>query len=130
MRGPRRGLRRIVLNMLSERPMNGAELMQGIEELSFGFWKPSPGSIYPLLEQLTVSGLIKKRSDGKYELTDQGKSEVSGFRFRFFEPGTPPQMIQEMKSYISYFEDIGSNISQYIPELRELRDRLDKLLKQ
>jgi len=103
--------------------------MQEVETMSFGLWKPSPGSIYPLLEQLSDEGLIRKREDGRYVLTNEGKKEAGSYHLRFLEPRSPPQMIQEMRSYISYFEDIGKQqIEQYRKELEELRDRISALL--
>jgi len=56
----RRGLREVVLWLLSDRPMNGAEIIRAVEEFTWGFWKPSPGSVYPLLKQLEAEGLVRR----------------------------------------------------------------------
>src|SRR5437588_6074187 len=49
----RRGdVRLALLRLLAEEPRNGYQLMQAIEERSEGFWRPSPGSVYPTLAQL------------------------------------------------------------------------------
>ena len=47
----RRGDVRLALLMLLslDSPMNGYQLMQGLEERSDGRWRPSPGSVYPAL---------------------------------------------------------------------------------
>ncbi len=39
--------------------MTGAQIIDEIERLSMGFWRPSPGSVYPALEELEADGLIK-----------------------------------------------------------------------
>ena len=55
MRGPRarRGnVRAAALALLEEQPMNGYQIIQEIAERSGGVWRPSPGSIYPALQQL------------------------------------------------------------------------------
>ena len=52
--------------------------MQGLEERSDGRWRPSPGSVYPALQQLEDEGLIhsvadrRRRAGRAFELTDKG----------------------------------------------------------
>ncbi|HEV3319853.1 MAG TPA: PadR family transcriptional regulator [Solirubrobacteraceae bacterium] len=65
--------------MLAEEPRNGYQIMQEIEERSDGVWRPSPGSVYPALQQLEDEGLIRAgERDGRkhYELTDAGSTYV------------------------------------------------------
>jgi DNA-binding PadR family transcriptional regulator len=67
-----------VLNLLSEKPMSGAEIIRAIEENTEMRWKPSPGSVYPLLSWLLDSGYTRELPDSeagvrRYELTDAGK---------------------------------------------------------
>jgi DNA-binding PadR family transcriptional regulator len=82
MRGPRarRGdVRAAALALLAEEPMNGYQIIQAIAERSDGVWRPSPGSIYPALQQLEDEGLIRAETvDGRraYQLTDEGRSYV------------------------------------------------------
>lgn len=60
-RGPkaRKGnVRAAVLALLAEEPRNGYQIIQEINERSGGGWKPSPGAIYPALQQLADEGLI------------------------------------------------------------------------
>ena len=64
MRGPRakRGdVRAAALALLAEEPMNGYQIIQAIGERSDGVWRPSPGSVYPALQQLEDEGLIRGR---------------------------------------------------------------------
>ena len=59
--------------------MNGYQIIQEIAERSGGVWKPSPGSIYPTLQQLEDEGLVRAHEqDGKrvYTLTDEGRAEA------------------------------------------------------
>jgi len=56
---PRGLLRFLVLKMLSEKPMSGSEIIQEIETQT-GSWKPSPGSIYPLLSWLHKKGFTEE----------------------------------------------------------------------
>lgn len=67
-----------VLEALNEKPMSGSEIMNDIEKQAAGFWKPSPGSIYPLLSWLRDNGSVKElpMENGlkRYELTENGKA--------------------------------------------------------
>jgi DNA-binding PadR family transcriptional regulator len=81
MRGPRarRGdVRAAALALLGEQPMNGYQIIQEISERSGGVWRPSPGSIYPALQQLEDEGLIRAvAGEGgrrAFELTDEGRA--------------------------------------------------------
>jgi DNA-binding PadR family transcriptional regulator len=86
-RGPRarRGdVRAALLTLLAEEPRNGYQLMQEIERRSEGVWRPSPGSVYPALQQLEDEGLVRAdETDGRklFHLTEAGRAaaeEISG----------------------------------------------------
>jgi DNA-binding PadR family transcriptional regulator len=78
-RGPRarRGdVRSALLTLLAEEPRNGYQLMQEIERRSEGVWRPSPGSVYPALQQLEDEGLVRSdETEGRklFHLTDEGR---------------------------------------------------------
>jgi DNA-binding PadR family transcriptional regulator len=73
----RRGdVRSALLTLLAEEPRNGYQLMQEIERRSEGVWRPSPGSVYPALQQLEDEGLVRSdESEGRklFHLTDEGR---------------------------------------------------------
>jgi DNA-binding PadR family transcriptional regulator len=76
---PKGFLRHQLLKMLSEKPMSGSEIMSDLERQTNGYWKPSPGSIYPLLAWLQDKGHIKEADQKepgirRYTLTEQGKT--------------------------------------------------------
>jgi DNA-binding PadR family transcriptional regulator len=83
-RGPRlkRGdVRAAALTLLAEEPRNGYQIIQEIESRSRGMWRPSPGSVYPALQQLEDEGLIRT-DDGEggrkaFHLTDEGRTYVA-----------------------------------------------------
>lgn len=82
-RGPkaRRGdVRAAILGVLAEQERNGYQIIQEIAERSGGVWRPSPGSIYPTLQQLEDEGLVRAAEDGGrrvYHLTAQGRTYVA-----------------------------------------------------
>lgn len=76
---PKGFLRYYVLRLLGEKPMSGSEIMNEIEKRTGGRWKPSPGSIYPLLSWLRGKGYTREVLRGeagikRYALTDKGKA--------------------------------------------------------
>jgi DNA-binding PadR family transcriptional regulator len=78
----RRGdTRAAALALLAERSLNGYQVIQEIGERSGGVWRPSPGSVYPTLQQLQDEGLIQAEAGEAahrgYALTDAGREYVS-----------------------------------------------------
>ena len=69
-----------VLAILAEEPGHGYEVMQRLEAKSEGAWRPSPGSVYPMLQLLEDEGLVRSNErDGKrvFEVTDAGRAEAA-----------------------------------------------------
>jgi DNA-binding PadR family transcriptional regulator len=79
-RRARRGdIRAAALLLLAEEPRNGYQIMQEVQERSGGIWSPSPGSVYPALQQLEDEGLIRtQESDGRklFAITDEGRKVI------------------------------------------------------
>lgn len=79
-RKARRGdIRTAALLLLAEEPRNGYQIMQEVQERSEGVWRPSPGSVYPALQQLEDEGLIRsEEAQGRklFHLTDAGRAAV------------------------------------------------------
>jgi DNA-binding PadR family transcriptional regulator len=87
-RGPRvrRGdVRSAILDVLraaeaSGEPVNGYQVIQQINERSDGAWRPSPGSVYPTIQQLQDEGLVEtddERSRRSLALTEEGRAYVA-----------------------------------------------------
>jgi DNA-binding PadR family transcriptional regulator len=88
-RGPRarRGdVRAAILSLLAEQPRNGYQIMRELAERSHGAWRPSPGSVYPQLQQLEDEGLVRQEASGVapggrvFALTDAGRTYVEKHR--------------------------------------------------
>jgi DNA-binding PadR family transcriptional regulator len=84
--GPRGGRRRrgairaAILTQLAAGPSNGYGLIRSISERTDGAWTPSPGSIYPTLQQLVDEGLIEPTVPGPgadFRLTEAGAALVA-----------------------------------------------------
>jgi DNA-binding PadR family transcriptional regulator len=78
----RRGdVRAAALALLAEQPRNGYQIIQEIAARSGGVWQPSPGSVYPALQQLEDEGLIHAEGaeSGRkaFALTDEGRAYMA-----------------------------------------------------
>jgi DNA-binding PadR family transcriptional regulator len=61
-------LQLILLALLAERPSHGYELIKALDERSNGFYRPSPGMIYPALTYLEELGHVTVEADGTKKL--------------------------------------------------------------
>ena len=106
-RRPRGDVRAAILVLLDEEARNGYWIMQEIEERSAGAWRPSPGSVYPVLSQLEDEGLVRTDESGERKLmalTDEGHAYVAERRDTL---GTP-------------WDTAAAGVSEEMVELRTL----------
>ncbi|MDH5266105.1 MAG: PadR family transcriptional regulator [Candidatus Bathyarchaeota archaeon] len=117
---PKGFLRYYVLKLLKEKPMSGSEIIVEIERETDGRWKPSPGSIYPLLAWLHDKDYIKElpKEEGgikRYMLTEQGK--------KFFEEQVKlKEKLQKKLEFLAPPFFGGFWLSAHPERLRELRE--------
>lgn len=117
-------LRPAVLGVLEKGPANGIEIIRKISEFSHGWWSPSPGSLYPLLQTLCEEGIIKKKKDGKYEISLKYRSE-------FGLSDETEELISNIEGDISYLEDLQKTdreeLKKYKKKIGEICKRISKL---
>ena len=117
---PRGLLRFLVLRMLSEKPMSGAEIAEQIETQTGGRWKPSPGSLYPLLAWMLNKGITKESPKGteslkRYAFTPKG----SAFLTRQIELG------QDFLSKMEFLLPMLIGDLQVTPNKEKLRGTME-----
>ena len=146
------GLRVLTLHVLSKGPKNGVEIMDSIEKhhkmmremtdiknnkrLDKAL-RPSSGAIYPLLKKLEAEGLLLKRNDGKYELTETGfetiRKLMGSLWYSLDKPMERSEIVidaalNEINSYIALLSDFKKEKLQSKKEnIRTLIERLTKL---
>ena len=151
---PKGFLKYSVLKLLDEQPRSGSEIMNEIESKTEGHWKPSPGSIYPLLAWLQDKGYTKEAPDQepgmkRYILTDEGKAFLEEHvkrrkeireRFDAFRPpfhrfpwfNAYPEKAQELleagKSFMKASWDLLDNLREKYTE--EAATRAKEVFKQ
>ena len=135
-------LRHQVLELLDGKSMSGMEIMGELERRTNGLWKPSPGSIYPLLAWLKRKDHVTvTASNGsgmkRYELTDSGRAVLKEERkieaklrkeVRLFPPPfpgalwfrIPPEKTagirESMRKFMSAFFELGSQLEDRYSE--------------
>ncbi|HWD68584.1 MAG TPA: PadR family transcriptional regulator [Solirubrobacteraceae bacterium] len=149
--GPRRRRRgdvRLALLMLLslEHPLNGYQLMQRLEERSDGRWRPSPGSVYPALQQLEDEALIHSvpsegESGRSFELSDAGRAHLeerseqkAPWESGEDEDGSPRQRFRHsihgmMRAVMHVAQDgTPEQVEEALKVLEESRKKLYRLL--
>ena len=114
---PKGFLRFRVLEALNEKAMSGLELMDEIQKNTGGTWKPSPGSIYPLLSFLQDNAYVKElpTENGfkRYELTKSGK-ELLAEQIKIREKFTQEGGFMTHPFFDKFFSDIPQEKSNQI----------------
>ncbi len=117
-RAARGNLEPIILCVLNEKPMHGYEIIRTLEERHQGFWRPSPGSVYPILQLLEDKDMVSaKVVNGKkvYELTPQGVKATAGHKE--FKSILPHHDQQQMKHR---FHELKETVKQSIPIIKSI----------
>jgi DNA-binding PadR family transcriptional regulator len=68
-------LKYVILDLIKDKPRYGYEIIRALEDRSLGFYKPSPGAVYPTLQMLEEMGYIScTEQDSKkvYSITQEG----------------------------------------------------------
>jgi len=91
--------------------------------MSWGFWKPSPGSIYPLLNKMVEEGTIERTSDGKYKITVKGIEEIKEI-LPIKQINSIEDSIQELEGLAQFFKEVEKN------KLFEYKERILNAVKE
>jgi DNA-binding PadR family transcriptional regulator len=124
-RGPRvaRGdVRAAILALLAEQPMHGYQIIGELHDRSEGMWKPSPGSVYPTLQQLEDEGLVTAgQDDGKrvFSLTEAGR-EVA----RQAGDGPAPwEVVGRGDAHLAELRDLAMTVGAAVMQVAHVGDR-------
>jgi len=132
--GPRGFLKFYILHLLKEKPMSGYDLMNKIENKTFGAWRPTSGSIYPALMELEDSGYIEEvkpeesekggeRGKKVYQITSKGENQLA--EWRKIKENVRDRMSRWRAFWREFFEP---NLEDSIYELRVGLRRLERTL--
>ena len=134
------GLKTLVLYLLRGQPKTGMDVINSVEEMTLGFWRPSPGSVYPLLKRMVGEGLLETvEINGRqaYRLTERGRRELESHLGHdlAWRPGprTLKEALGELEANIEYIVDMvasGERLEEGEKErIRRLVDRLEAVIR-
>jgi DNA-binding PadR family transcriptional regulator len=156
------GLRFMTLHVMVKGPKTGSEIINSIQwhrrqvyevlesqyphrvrKVEKGLlmsFKPSSGSVYPMLKKLVAEGLLIKKDDGKYELTEVGYDTNkrllgSVVQHSLNEPIDRSAIaietaLNEIDSYLSFMEDINKEkLIIHKKRLENFVERIEKIKK-
>lgn len=129
----RRGdIKFLLLELLSEGPAHGYDLMKRAEARTGGFRRLSPGSVYPTLQMLEDGGFVSgETSEGKrvYTLTDEGRQLLAGRTAGESAGESPSDTRQELPELRRAATELAGAILQVAREgNRERTNRVRELL--
>lgn len=73
-------LRYVILQLISEKPSHGYEIIKSIQERMGGNYAPSPGIVYPMLTMLEEMGYASVAQEGTrklYSITEDGAKALA-----------------------------------------------------
>jgi DNA-binding PadR family transcriptional regulator len=73
-------LKYVILDLLKDQPRHGYDIIRALEDRMRGYYRPSPGSVYPTLQMLEDLGYVSSnQQEGKkvYSITDEGRRYLS-----------------------------------------------------
>ena len=126
----------IILELIKERPRHGYDVIKAIAERFHGFYSPSAGSVYPILQELEDQDFVTSSEEsGKkiYSITKDGEKELKAnkdkfsemrehLRHRFGDIGRYRELMREM-AYLTHFvfgklRESGTSHTETIKKLR------------
>ena len=98
-------------------------------------WRPSNGSLYPMLKKMVSEDLIIKDANGKYSLTEQGNNTTYKLFGNLLKDSyvdynkiTIKKAITELNGYISILEDFKpKKLTEHRNEIISLYERFEEI---
>jgi DNA-binding PadR family transcriptional regulator len=70
-------LRLVALRLIEGQPRHGYDIIKALEDMTSGWYSPSPGIVYPTLTYLEETGYLTSQPEGAkklYTITDEGRA--------------------------------------------------------
>lgn len=128
-------LQLLLLSLLDEKPSHGYELIKALETRTGGFYKPSPGVVYPALTFLEDVGYATVDLEGnkkRYQLSEAGRAYLDQNRARLEQMVARLQHVARkmdfMRRAMSGQPQRDVDEGGWAPELVHARGRLKQAL--
>jgi DNA-binding PadR family transcriptional regulator len=103
-------LKYVILSLIKEQPRHGYDIIQELEKKFHGFYNPSAGTVYPVLQLLEDQDFVTiDQKDGKkvYSITSEGE-----------------KYLEEHKDEIHRMEARSKHFGQFGQHMHELREEM------
>ncbi len=114
-----------LLGLSGSQPRSGYEIRKAIDTVISSIWHESNGQIYPALKSLSLSGLIKVRSEAKrgrrkklYAITPKGRGQLRAWLASPVEIGRPREEL-----ILKLFFGSEADLPALVRHLEAHRDR-------
>jgi len=131
---PKGLLRFYVFKLLKDKPLSGSEIMEEVEKQTGGQWKPSPGSVYPLLMWLRENGYaeeLPREVTGikRYMLTEKGEKffeEHANFEEKLQKKMAPmgPMFFLRLGLHADGLQELQEPVRRFFAAILNLRSAL------
>lgn len=132
-RTPRGDIKYILLTLIAEEPRYGYQLIKELENRYGGFYRPSPGSVYPTLQLLEEGGYLNSEQlEGKrvYTITERGRELLASrdTPVEIADRGERSQQLKDLKEAITQLSSAvmqvaRSNDTDRSSRVREILNR-------
>ncbi len=113
----------IILEVIKERPRHGYDVIKAIEERFHGFYSPSAGSVYPILQELEDQDFVTSSEEsGKkiYSITKDGEHELKANKDKFSDMRDRLRhRLGDMRRYSELMREMDDMTHFVIGKLRE-----------
>jgi DNA-binding PadR family transcriptional regulator len=122
-------LRSIILWLLYQSPKRGIDIIDDVYKMTWGFWKPSPGSVYPLLSKMEEDGVIRKIDGERYTITDKGIKEIEEI-LPLKHRSSIDDAVEELEGLSTFFGEVDkTQLSQYKERIEKALRKIEEVIK-
>lgn len=122
-------LRSMILWLLYQSPKRGIDIIDDIYKMTWGFWKPSPGSVYPLLSKMEEDGVIRKINGERYTITDKGIKEIEEI-LPLKHRSSIDDAVEELEGLSEFFAEVDkTQLSRYKERIEKALRRIEEVIK-
>jgi len=122
-------LRSMILWLLYQSPKRGIDIIDDVYKMTWGFWKPSPGSVYPLLSKMEEDGVIRKIDGERYTITDKGIKEIEEI-LPLKHRSSIDDAVEELEGLSAFFGEVDkTQLSQYKERIEKALRKIEEVIK-
>jgi len=122
-------LRSMILWLLYQSPKRGIDIIDDVYKMTWGFWKPSPGSVYPLLSKMEEDGVIRKIDGERYTITDKGIKEIEEI-LPLKHRSSIDDAVEELEGLSTFFGEVDkAQLSRYKERIEKALRKIEEVIK-